>query len=85
MRPKYANETRWLIWISILIGVVRPLLLFVALGHHASQSYQAVAHLWIGALAAGWYIESDRLCRGLFLSLTAIEIACAAVTIIQKI
>lgn len=82
MKP---DETPYIIAISAIIGAIRPLLLFVTLNHHLSQSYQALAHFWLGMLAAGWYIESDPLCKKSFLILTAVEVVCAAWMIYQKI
>lgn len=46
--------------LSLAIGLIRPVLLFVELNHHLQSSYEAIAHITVGALFA-WYFANDRL------------------------
>jgi hypothetical protein len=38
----------------LMVGLIRPLLLFVALNPHVQNSYEAASHLLLGALIAMW-------------------------------
>ncbi len=59
----------WTIATSVVLALLR-------ITGHKSQTFQAVAHLWIGYLAGSWFVlhrPLDAWCVGV---LSAIELVC---------
>jgi hypothetical protein len=45
---------------AVVIGLFRPVLLFVEFGSHVEASYQAAAHLLVGGLIGVWAVTRLR-------------------------
>lgn len=80
---------------AAVIGLIRPVLLFVEVNPHVQSSYEAAAHLLVGGLVGAWlhgrdtqrmspfYVVRPWVMRT-FWTLTAVEIACALITLARK-
>jgi hypothetical protein len=47
--------------LAVILSLIRPVLIFKTIGKHASQSYQALAHLLVGGLVGAWIILEGNL------------------------
>jgi hypothetical protein len=61
---------------TFFIGFVSGTLALVRMTGHKSQSYQAVAHLWVGWLIGLWMFRGDALAGWTIVALSVIEVAC---------
>jgi hypothetical protein len=77
---------------AVVVGLLRPLFMFVDFNHHIDMIYQAVAHCLVGGLAGAWlmldhlgwtkdqdYITDYDWMAVTFWALAAVEVACAIV------
>ena len=64
---------------AVLIGLFRPVLLFVEFNHHIELSYQAIAHLYMGGLAGWWMAKEEGWAWNVFWLLVLVEVFCAAI------
>lgn len=83
----------FLIILSVLVGAFRPVLLFKEFNPHIQSSYEAVAHILVGALLCAWLTSTDlgyevlareykltyQDSKVILFTLTAIEVICALV------
>jgi hypothetical protein len=61
--------------IAVAIGAIRPFLVSHPLS--LEGSYEAFAHLFIGALIGAWFANRDRLFLGLVIGLSLVELVSA--------
>jgi hypothetical protein len=50
------------------------------IGGLKTEAFQAVAHLWVGALLAAWILNRNKDARKLAIALSVIELACFIVS-----
>lgn len=55
-------------WVSLVLAALR------VQGAH-SEAFQAIAHLWVGALLAGWLVHKSDRAKWLVIGLSCIEVA----------
>lgn len=70
---------------AVAIGLFRPVLLFVEFNQHVEASYEAFAHLLVGALIGAWWVTRRRWMLVAFALLTVVEVVCAAIGIAMKL
>jgi hypothetical protein len=71
------NAAKIIITLSILVGAIRP---FMPQRHGftVEMTYEAIAHITVGMLIAGWILAEQKRPYWIFLILiTGIEIVCA--------
>ena len=69
---------------AVFIGLLRPAFIFNQFNSHIQKSYEAFAHILVGGLLAGWWLTGEYWMKATFLTLTAIELLCAAATAFKK-
>jgi len=67
--------------VTLVLSIARPMFVNNDFNHHIDQSYQAVAHLFVGALIGAWLANENGFgwCLKLAGVLTAVELVCVAV------
>ena len=60
---------------ALAVGMVRPFLTSHPLSMEGS--YEAFAHLFVGALIGAWLVKRERLYLGLIVALSIVELASA--------
>lgn len=60
---------------EIVLGIVATVIAVTRVLGVKNPAYQAVAHLFVGGLAAAWLIERERIYSGLFILLCVVEVA----------
>jgi hypothetical protein len=80
---------------AVLIGLFRPVLLFVDFNTHVEAAYEAVAHILVGLLLGLWLYSRDvqtwaaalelrPWVMPTFWTLAAVEVICAGIGIAMK-
>jgi hypothetical protein len=61
---------------EIVLGIVATVIAVTRVLGVKHPTYPAVAHLFVGGLAAAWLTERERIYSGLFIILCVVEVVC---------
>lgn len=73
-----------IILLAVVLGLLRPVFVFRTFNHHISQSYQAVAHILVGALFATWWLTGGPWALWTVVALSVVEVVCAVISFARK-